>query len=440
MRRVYLLASVAALIAAAAPARPSAHEIPRHVIVQAFVKAETDRLHVLLRLPLASMRDMQFPEDQDGYLDLVRIEPELRDAVTQWILPSFEVRESGAPLVSPIIRAARISLPSDRSFTSYPGALAHVTGSTLPPETRLPWPQAQLDVMLEYPIGSDTSRFAIRPGFERLGVEVVTVLRFVTRDGVRAFEFRGDPGLVRLDPRFYEAGWSFLQLGFYHILDGVDHLLFLLCLVIPIRRLRPLIIVVTAFTAAHSIALAAAAWNLVPDALWFPPLVETLIAASIVYMALENMVGPATTRRRALLAFAFGIVHGFGFSFALTETLQFAGSHLLTSLFSFNLGVEIGQVLVLFVLVPVVDVVFRYVVPERAGTIILSALIAHVAWHWMADRWSALREFPLPQLDASLLTMGVRLLLVITAAAAVVWVAGRMRNRAERTSPISPEP
>ena len=103
---------------------------------------------------------------------------------------------------------------------------------------------------------------------------------------------------------------------------------------------------VTSFTVAHSVTLIASAYDWRPAALWFPPLVETLIAASIVYMALENIVG-ARRRRRWLITFAFGLVHGFGFSFALRETLQFAGSHLLTALLAFNLGVELGQLVVL---------------------------------------------------------------------------------------------
>ena len=72
---------------------------------------------------------------------------------------------------------------------------------------------------------------------------------------MRAFEFHGDPGLVQLDPRWHQAALRFVKLGFSHILDGTDHLLFLVCLVIPFRRLRSLVAVVTAFTVAHSITL-----------------------------------------------------------------------------------------------------------------------------------------------------------------------------------------
>src|SRR4029434_5514870 len=114
---------------------------------------------------------------------------------------------------------------------------------------------------------------------------------------VRAFELPGDPGLVRLDPRWHQAALQFVKLGVTHILDGIDHLLFLFCHIIPSPCFRCVVPIVTSFTVAHSITLIASAYNLAPDALWFPPLIETLIATSIVYMALENIVAPALTRR-----------------------------------------------------------------------------------------------------------------------------------------------
>ena len=268
----------------------------------------------------------------------------MRHAASLWIADPIEILEGEERLPAPRIVALRVSLPSDRSFSSYEQALAHLAGPPLPEDTELPWNQALLDVHLDYEIDSAQSLFSIRPGLGRLGLRVVTALRFLPPSGaVRAFELRGDPGLVRLDPRWHQAALRFVALGFLHILDGTDHLLFLLCLVIPFRRLRGLILVVTAFTVAHSITLLASAFELAPQAPWFPPLVETLIAASIVYMALENIVAPHL-RQRWMIAFGFGLVHGFGFSFALRETLQFAGSHLVTSLLAFNLGVEIGQV------------------------------------------------------------------------------------------------
>jgi HupE / UreJ protein len=420
------------------PGAAAAHDIPNDVMVQMFVKPQGERLRVLVRVPLRAMLDVRFPERGPGYLDLDQVDASLQHAATIWIAGPIEIRESGKRLAKPRIAQTRVSLESDRSFTFYDEALAHVTGAPLPHDTEVPSVQAMLDVLLDYPIESERSDFSVRPGFERLGLRVLTVLRFVPPEGSeRAFEFLGDPGLVRLDPSWHQAALRFIESGFFHILDGPDHLLFLFCLVIPFRRFRELVLVVTSFTVAHSITLIASAYNLGPDALWFPPLIEMLIALSIVYMALENIVGGASVQRRWVITFAFGLVHGFGFSFLLRETLQFAGSHLLTSLLSFNVGVELGQVLVLAVLIPALGLLFRYVIAERMGTIILSALVAHTAWHWMTERWDALRQFPMqwPALNAALLARALLWVMLIVLLGGLLWfVSVVLRQRQERAT------
>jgi hypothetical protein len=86
---------------------------------------------------------------------------------------------------------------------------------------------------------------------------------------------------------------------------------------------------------------------------------------------------------------------------------------------------------------PTLEAVFRFVMRERIGTIVLSALVGHVAWHWMPDRWTALRQFPAPELDAAALVWMVRALLAIVSVAAAVWLAGRWRARA--TGPVTPQ-
>jgi uncharacterized membrane-anchored protein YitT (DUF2179 family) len=182
---------------------------------------------------------------------------------------------------------------------------------------------------------------------------------------------------------------------------------------------------------AHSITLIASGYGFAPDVLWFPPLIEMLIAASIVYMALENIV-VEQPRRRWIITFFFGLVHGFGFSFVLRNTLQFAGSHVLTSLLSFNVGVEIGQLFVLVLFVPALNLLFHYVVAARLGTIILSALVAHQAWHWMEQRFDALREFPWPTMTRIGLTSALRWLTVLVMVAAVVWVVSLATRRCEQ--------
>jgi len=411
---------------AVAPAHPiAAHDIPSDATVQMFLKPAGNRLNILVRVPLKTMRDVEFPEREKGYLDFDRVDQTLRESASLWVSDFIDVYENDAVLAKPRLVDTRLSVESDPSFASYEQALAHITGPKLTNNTTIFWDQLMLDVLFEYPIQSDQSRFSIHPALDRLANRVVIALRFLPPGGaVRAFEFLGDPGLIRLDPRWFQAAGQFVKLGFFHILDGTDHLLFLFCLVIPFRRFGALIPVVTAFTVAHSITLIASAYNLAPDALWFPPLIETLIATSIVYMALENIVGGATVQRRWMITFGFGLVHGFGFSFALRQTMQFAGSHLLASLLSFNIGVELGQLLVLALMIPALELLFHYVVAERMGTIILSAIVAHTAWHWMIDRYQVLRQYQIrwPALEAAPLAKALRLLMLIVIAAGLVWL------------------
>ena len=405
------------------------HEIPTEVVTRMLARAEGQSFQLVVRLPLSSMRDVEVPEFGPGYLDIEALAPQLAELATQWIVPFVEVYENRERL-PPRLRATQISLPSDKSLASFDLAVEHLASPLPANSENLIWDQVQFDVLLEYPVKAEASDFSIRPGLGHLAARVTTALRFQLPGGVtRAYQFSEDPGTVPLDPSWFQAAWRFVQLGFVHILDGPDHLLFLFCLVIPLRRLRPLVLVVTAFTVAHSVTLISSALGFAPDALWFPPLVETLIAVSIVYMALENIVGAA--RHRWILALGFGLIHGFGFSFALRETLQFAGSHLVTSLLAFNVGVELGQLAVLLLLVPVLAGLFRVVVPERMGTIILSALAVHHAWHWMLERWEVLALFDLNWTNAPMAIWGLVALAAIAAVSALVWRRAPSRTAGE---------
>jgi hypothetical protein len=336
--------------------------------VQAYLKPEPGRMRMILRVPLTS-GGKATPEQ-----------------IAQQLAGTIELYESGMRTDAPHITGIQLSPVTNRSFMSYRDALAHVMEPAEAPASD----QTLLDTVIDFPIHSPDSEFSIQPGWHRLGNTVVTVLWFIPPGStIRAFEYTGDMGLVRLDPRWHQAALTFVRLGFFHILDGIDHLLFLACLVIPFRKLRQLLLIVTSFTVAHSITLIASAFNLAPGAAWFPPLIETLIAGSIVYMAAENILGVKSLHHRWIITFAFGLVHGFGFSFVLHETLQFAGSHLITSLLAFNIGVELGQILVLAILVPSLMLLFRFV-DERRGTIILSGVIVLIGLRWMWERAEAL--------------------------------------------------
>lgn len=416
----------------------AAHEIPADVTIRAFLKPEGNTLNFLLRVPLSSMRDMSLPIRGPGFIVFGEEDEHIRDAAELWIANYTRIYENGRLLGDERIAGARVSLPSDPSFRSYDEALAHLYGERIDPATDLIWDQAMFDVLIQYPIESAESDFSIDPALAHLGIRTNTILHFLPPGGTeRVFQYHGDPGLVQLDPGFFHAAMTFVELGFLHILQGLDHLLFVLCLVIPFRRLRPLLVVVTSFTVAHSITLIAAAFGLAPNALWFPPLIEALIALSIVYMAFENIVG-ANIERRWVMAFGFGLVHGFGFSFLLTESLQFAGRHLFTSLLAFNVGVELGQILVLLATIPVLELLFRKVVKERVGTIILSALVAHTAWHWMIDRGSTLAQyqFEMPVVNAAFLAASMRWTMLGLIIFGVAWALsegfGRLSGRTPR--------
>jgi hypothetical protein len=187
---------------------------------------------------------------------------------------------------------------------------------------------------------------------------------------------------------------------------------------------REVLPIVTAFTAAHSFTLLGSAYGLAPSGAWFPPFVETTIAASIVYMALENVAG-ANLRRRWIVTGLFGLVHGFAFSYGLKENLQFAGSHLLVSLLSFNVGIEFGQLAVLAAMLPVLAFVRRRVPAERVGVIVLSAVIAHTGWHWMVERAEVLWKVEWPRLDGPALVVVARWIAGILLTIAAVRLATR---------------
>src|SRR5262245_37268286 len=152
----------------------AAHEIPNDVKINAFVKPEGQRLELLIRVPLAAMIEVEFPTRGPGYLDLSRVEEALRGAAKLYLIDNITVYENDSPLPAPRIVQARVSLPSDRSFVSYDQALSHIEGPRLADNLDLYWNQQLLDVLLEYPIQSDRSQFAVHPRVDRFGRNVST--------------------------------------------------------------------------------------------------------------------------------------------------------------------------------------------------------------------------------------------------------------------------
>ena len=174
---------------------------------------------------------------------------------------------------------------------------------------------------------------------------------------------------------------GFVRLGIEHILSGLDHLVFLLGLVVVGLGTKRTIVVASAFALAHSMSLAACVLGA-----WTPPssIVEPAIALSIAYVGVENIVA-RSHERRARLAFAFGLVHGLGFASALAD-VKFRGVELVLSLAGFNAGVELGQLFVLALLLPLVGMLLARPAFARHGVRVISAGVAASGALWFVTR------------------------------------------------------
>jgi hypothetical protein len=389
-------AALTALLCAALGSMPAgAHDLPLDRFMNGFVRIGQHQADLVVRVPLDLLRAVPFPMKHGNY-DLAAAGPSIR-ATLAALSSDLSLWENGVRLLPSSANGQVVPL-ADRSFEDYRQAVAGVAATPLP-HLRIGYELGYFDAHFTYPIFSPKSVFMINSLVASdLGDSVKLAIRYMPFDSPsRVMMIAGGSGRVALDPAWWQASLGFIRLGIEHILTGIDHMLFLLCLVIPFRRVKPLIPVITAFTLGHSITLIGTAYNLAPIGAWFPPFVEAAIAATIFYMAIENIVG-ASLRRRWIIAALFGLVHGFGFADILKEQLQFAGSYLLVSLVSFNIGIEIGQLAVLCVFVPALALLFRGAMAGRMGVIVLSAIVANVAWQWMMERGQVFWQTPWPQL------------------------------------------
>ena len=184
----------------------------------------------------------------------------------------------------------------------------------------------------------------------------------------------------REGPSFLE----FLKLGVEHILTGYDHLLFLFGLMVVCRDLRSILTVITCFTVAHSITLALAALDIVrlPGRI-----VEPMIAASIAYVGIENLLRGDSPKWRSLIAFSFGLVHGLGFADALRELGINSGRFgIIVPLVGFNLGVEAGQLCVAAIALPILWNLRRNPVFVRRWVPLCSVAVTFAGSYWMLER------------------------------------------------------
>ena len=243
-----------------------------------------------------------------------------------------------------------------------------------------------IDAELIFPTGRRHTEYTLRstldPGLPRQDETANLILDHAT-DPPLIFRVRGlIDRPVTVSRSALEAAWTFIVEGVRHILEGLDHVLFVVCLVLGATALGPLAWRVTGFTLGHCVTLTLGFFGYHPGGAWFVPLVETGIALSIVYaavVAVTSIGHRMTTGVTALL----GLLHGLGFSFVLREILKLDSPNLWQSLLAFNLGIEAGQLLIVLALWPPLMLIARqlphWAVPVR-WTIALPCILVAAIW------------------------------------------------------------
>lgn len=287
-----------------------------------------------------------------------------RRKIGQVLLQYFQVIEDG--------RATPATLVSARLLP--PDAIEVVARHELSADASVRLARSTFHVLTD-----DSHRVLAR--IEHGDSSVPIVLTASTTDYVlSASAAAGDGWLPALAP----AGSlrAMLLLGVEHIVTGYDHVLFLLCLLVPGGTWRSRVAIVTAFTVAHSVTLGLAALHLVVLPTRF---VEVAIALSLAYVAIENVLVDRP-RVRWPLAFGFGLVHGFGFA-GMLDVLGMPAGQLVSSVLAFNVGIELGQLAIVAVAVPVIGWMTRHAWHHRVvqGT---SAAVCVLAAVWIVERLS----------------------------------------------------
>ncbi|HET7876031.1 MAG TPA: HupE/UreJ family protein [Methylomirabilota bacterium] len=262
------------------------------------------------------------------------------------------------------------------------GGAACRPGRILIQGSRVGDPRATLELALRCPAAPQ--RLRIREDwFDLFGEHYRTLARVEGRGAVREVAFLPDAREATIDLGGATPGphRNFLWLGIHHILSGYDHLLFLAALLLGGGSFWTLVKIVTAFTLAHSVTLALAVLGLVAVP---ARIVEPVIAVSIVWVALENVLLQHAPSRRWLVSFLFGLAHGFGFASAL-EGLALPPWNLGMALLGFNLGVEAGQALVIAMMLPLL-LWMRARPWEPALARAASLLLAAIGAAWFVER------------------------------------------------------
>jgi len=252
-----------------------------------------------------------------------------------------------------------------------------------------------IDVLLRYATEGAVYQYALssnlNPGLPDQD-ETANLILDYSPSGVQVFRARGllhEPVVVTRS--VLDAVVTFIREGIVHILEGLDHVLFVICLVLGAMHFKPLLWRVTGFTIGHSITLSLGFFGFVPASAWFVPAVETGIALSIIYVAIVAIV-PVMQQKRGEWAVVgvtglIGLLHGLGFSFVLQNILQVTSPNIWQSLVAFNIGVELGQLMIVIVAWSALYLIG--LLGTRAAKInryLVASVCALTAFYWVIER------------------------------------------------------
>ena len=352
---------------------------------------EQGRIRLLVRTPMAYLvADKLGPEAADGtrapapyttnriedgalvhYLDAgtFRIEPEGLAAI---LAGGLILETAGEVLAADIGRVRAWPAANQAPFARLDEAESALDGPAYPEELEATYVgDTVVDAELIFPTAGRVGRYSLRstldPGLPGQDDTANLILDHAATPPL-IFRVRGlmaQP--IEVSHSALEAAWTFVREGVRHILEGTDHVLFVLCLVLGAAKLGALAWRVTGFTIGHSVTLTLGFFGYVPTGTWFIPLVETGIALSIVYAAAVSLIAVGH-RMTTLVTAALGLLHGLGFSFVLSEILNLESPNLWQSLLAFNVGIEVGQLVIVLAIWPLLMFVAKRF-PKRIAAV-----------------------------------------------------------------------
>lgn len=326
------------------------------------------------------------------YVDMARLAPL---AAARVLAAGHAVMVDGREVVPAVLAAAVHVRGSVPPFATPEQARVAALAATPLPAAMPEIADVVLDAAVRYPgVGPSAFRLVGRIAGGTLGEAPLTSVLLSHRGGgVEQYRLDGTPGAwVDVNPPLWLSAWQFVRAGAAHILEGADHLLLVVCLVAGSAGLRAIALRITAFSIGHACSIAASFYGLLPEQPWLPPAVELLIALSVLATALL-LVGRTERGGAPALLFLVGLVHGCGLAYGLRALLSASGPNVVASLFSFNAGVEVGQLLIGAAVWLVLTGV-RSAAPGQGERVrrLVAVGVALVALGWCVERAGAMRD------------------------------------------------